>query len=1471
MPKSLRLTLLGSPRIFSGDQPLPEFATTKAQALLFYLAATAQSAPHSRNSLAALLWGEMTDAQARQNLRAVLPDLRRLVGDHLHIERQTVAFDYNSPHWIDVELLRRGIAPGQTPPDLVTRQAAVDLYQGEFLSGFHVHNAPAFESWVLEQREQLQVLVVETLFALVREYMQRGEFPRALSANRRLLILEPLLESAHQQQMLLLEQTGKRSAALAQYETCRRMLLAEFGVEPLPETTALYERIRTGVGTQAERLAELIGATKPVPVVDVAALTNGSGNGNGNGKHPAGPAGAAEEPALSVPTVGHNLPRPIELYGRQAELDSLRTWALEEDCRLLGIFGIGGQGKTALAVAFARAMTDAAHSRRPASADERKAGFDRVLWRSLVNAPPLAEVMQEWLAVLAEQEATTLPDSLDQQISLLLEHLRRQRGLLILDNLESILQSAEHGYYRPGYEGYGQLLRRLAEEEHRGCLLLTSRERPQDLLRLHEDTTTVRLLALAGLPSVAGRQMLRVRGLDGAATDLGDLVRHYSGNPLGLKLVAETIQSVFASDIGAFLRAETLVFDDIRAVLDQQFERLSPLEYELMIWLAIVREPIPFARLRNLLGQPPTSRALLEAVRSLQRRSLLEHEETSFGLQNVVLEYCSDLLTETIGRELIAGFSDNQATPGVGSFLNRYALVLAQSKEYVQASQIRLLLQPVADQLVKALGSAGAARRLRQLLTGLHATAPASGYAAANLLHLLLHLEMDLRGLDCSGLVFRQLSLRGVSLPEVNFAGATLLDSVFTEPFGFIFTVAFSPDGRYIAAGTNEGAIYIWRSADQQLVRVIRGHHKTVGDLAFGQRVTAAGTTEFILASACADKTTGVWSLDESAAEPFDLRLAHPQQQTVLAVNVHASGQRLTAVDDKGEAFVWDLTTPNQTRLVHSFATLPTRMRLVAFSADGETMAVGSRAGSVQLWDVATGTAGSAFVVTTGTLNTIALRGDGRLLASGDKDGRICLWRLPEGHLHQVIETRVNVYPTLAFSPDGSLLASAHENRTICLWSLDAQECARLRHTLPGHTHNIWSLHFSPPPAAGINVRTASDQLTHRPLLVSGSSDQSVRVWDTLTGDALYVLHGQPRAFGALALARSPQAQGPTTGPAAGSDWLLAAAGFDDLVHLWQGRSTQVAGHHLSLRGPHGPLYSVALSEDGLMAAGAGADMKIYLWNCRSGQLLQIFSGHTNGIHCVVFQPGGRLLASGDIDGTVLIWNIAGLKQTGDQTVGNVIASAPLVRIAANERRVNKITFSPDGRLLAVGGADCVVRLWDTGQPHVPELIEARKTVDDTHQQDVFSVAFSPDGTTLASGGIRLIYLWDLSGERTLPRILRQHTSWVLALAFSPDGTMLASGSVDCTVCLWDVASGTLRAELTGHTETVYDVAFNPEGSAVFSCGYDGMLKVWDVQTGECVNTLRIEGPYAGMNISGVTGLTEAQREALKVLGAVQT
>jgi len=132
-------------------------------------------------TIVALLWGERT--QAKQNLRTVLPDLRRLLGDHVRIERQTVAFDRTSPYWLDVAVLRRDLDPSRSPPDLAhpvgsrfqARQAAVDLYQREFLHGFYVRDAPVFEAWVLEQREQIHALVVNALTVLVGEYAQRGD------------------------------------------------------------------------------------------------------------------------------------------------------------------------------------------------------------------------------------------------------------------------------------------------------------------------------------------------------------------------------------------------------------------------------------------------------------------------------------------------------------------------------------------------------------------------------------------------------------------------------------------------------------------------------------------------------------------------------------------------------------------------------------------------------------------------------------------------------------------------------------------------------------------------------------------------------------------------------------------------------------------------------------------------------------------------------------------------------------------------------------------------------------------------------------------------------------------------------------------------------------------------------------------------------------------------------------------------
>ncbi len=971
-------------------------------------------------------------------------------------------------------------------------------------------------------------------------------------------------------------------------------------------------------------------------------------------------------------------------------------------------------------------------------------------------------------------------------------------------------------------------------------------------------------IALAGLCADAGQRMMTHRGVIGDAASLAAFVQHYSGNPLALNLAAETVRDFFDGNISAFLQADTLIFDDIRDVLDQQFIRLTPLEREILGWLAVVREPIPYASLSGLLAQPPAPRAVMEAMRSLQRRSLLEKFDDAFVLQNVVLEYTTAWLADGILRELLGD------TPVPFGFLNRYALILAQSKEYVRASQRRLLLQPVAEGLIAQRGRQAAVVLLRAFLTRLRDCSPLPGYAGANLLHLLLALEIDLSGYDFSHLFLRQLYLRGVSLPGTNFAHAEIIDSAFTEPFGLVYSVVFSLDGRYLAAGTGEGAVYIWRTADQQLVQVIQAHSQSISEVAFGERVTATGERQSVLVSVGEDKDIGLSLLTPDGVLERFTCLHHDEQPSMLAVGISPNGCQATGVGEDGQIFVWEMAAVQAPRLLHRVVTHPTRLRLVAFDADGKTVAVGNRDGRVALCQLATGETSLALTVPTDSLVALALDGEGQRLATGENGGKISLWSLPAGELLGMTEAEPGVVDALAFSPDGRFLTSSHGDRAVRVWAVEdnrvvednravpEQSGPRLLHTLLGHSHVVWSVVFAPQSAGN----------RERLLVASSSSDQTVRVWDAETGHSLYTLRGQPRALGSLAIAPLPNdSQESAIAQRLSARWLLAAVGYDQLVHLWQGEGREAEATRRTLRGQSCPLYTVAISPDSRALASAGRDRSIDLWDVASGELRQSLQGHTNSITCLAFHPAGELMASGSTDGTVRLWAMHPTERSHAERKDAALASQPVAVLEANSRYVYDIAFHPEGHTLAAVGADPQLRLWDMTQSPPVERAEALKSVSEAGEQDIFCVAFSPDGSKLACGGNALIHLWQ--GDAP-PLVLRQHTAWIFSLAFSPDGTLLASSGADATVCLWDAESGRLRSVLRGHKETIYKAGFTPDGQFVVSCSFDGTVKFWDVATEDCVNSLAVEGPYAGMRIDGTSGITQAQRRALRALGAVE-
>jgi hypothetical protein len=425
------------------------------------------------------------------------------------------------------------------------------------------------------------------------------------------------------------------------------------------------------------------------------------GGGAGAVAPPASSAVPAPDPTLSAaPARWHDwgeAPDISSFHGREQERATLAQWLTTDRCRLICILGIGGMGKTALATVVAQQCQD---------------DFSHLVWRSLRNAPRLDDLLAHWIVFLSNQQQTDLPDTTSERITLLMDYLKRQRCLLVLDNVETILRG-EHpaGAYREGYEDYGDLIRRVGEQAHQSVLLLTSREIPDGYERL--DGAVARTLPLAGVSRNEGQVILQDKALAGSESDWNALVTRYSGNPLALKLTSEFIREAYGGAIADFLKEGEAILGEVRNVLDQQFARLSAFEQELMYWLAIEREPVSTDTLRETLLVPQSRRVVVEAVVNLRRRSLIERSEAGLTLQNVVMEYVTERLIDAVCEEIQTGNI---------RLLNSHALMKAQAKEYVRNSQVRLILGEVLAKLEQRLGNRDAViARLTDVLAGLRA------------------------------------------------------------------------------------------------------------------------------------------------------------------------------------------------------------------------------------------------------------------------------------------------------------------------------------------------------------------------------------------------------------------------------------------------------------------------------------------------------------------------------------------------------------------------------------------------------------------------------------------------------------------------------------------------------------------------------------------------------------------------------
>jgi WD40 repeat protein/transcriptional regulator with XRE-family HTH domain len=1031
-------------------------------------------------------------------------------------------------------------------------------------------------------------------------------------------------------------------------------------------------------------------------------------------------------------------PDVTTFYGRQQELASLEKWIMRDQCRLVGIFGLGGMGKTLVTAKVGAIL---------------KSHFDYAIWCSLLNAPPLAEVLELSIQLLSNQQEHNLPPSLDRQITLLLEYLCRHRCLLVLDNAETILRQGEAaGHYRTGYEAYGQLLRRVGETPHQSCLLLTSREKPKEFAMLAGNMAAVRTLQLTGLSVAEGQTILADKGLFGPDESWARLIHHYSGNPLTLKIAGETIRALFAGEIARFLAEGEFIFGDVDQVLDDQFNRLSPLEQELMYWLAIEREAVLPALLQQNLVRPVSRGKLLQALEALQRRSLLESTPAGFTLQNVIIEYMTRRLIEQVCWEMTAG--------QIGS-LNNYALIRAQANEHVRQTQTRLILHPIAERLLAILeNKKGIEYLLTHLLSDLRQNAYGAGYAGGNILNLLCHLGCDLSGQDFSGLRLWQAYLRGAQLQRVNFAGADLSGATFSETFGGVLSVALSADGK-LAAGTAKREICLWHLAEDRPLFTCRGHLGWISAVLLSQDGR-------LLASGSVDQTVRLW--DATTGQCRKILEGHTGPVSMIALS--QDGTLLASASNDQTIRLWEVETGTCLKVLegHTAGVLA-----VALSQDGKLLASGGKDQTVRLWDTQRG---QCLAVLSGHINrvgAVALSRDGRLLASGSDDQTVRLWSVRTGRAVKTLLGHTDKVMTIALSQDGELLASGGDDRTVRLWEVKSGRCLRI---LTGHTNRVRSVAFSP-----------------SRLLASGSSDQSIRLWEVESGQCLKIWQGYTNLVWACVF--SPDGR------------ILAAGNEDRTIRLWEvatGRCLK------TLAGHQGWVMAVAFSQDGRLLASGGEDQAVRLWDLQAGECRQIFRGHTGWIRMVAFQAS--LLVSSSDDQTVHWWDtesgqcvralpvhgavttlsqdgrtLALASEDGPIRLWDVETGQPVRTLAGHTGQVWAVAWSADGQTLVSGSSDQTIRLWDAQTGACHQILRG-------HTFQVLSVALSQDGRLLASGGAdQTVRLWEPESG-ACRHTLTGHTGSVRLVGLSQDGQLLASGGEDETLRLWQAQTGACLAVL---------------------------------------------------------------------------
>ncbi|MCX8566134.1 MAG: WD40 repeat [Glomeribacter sp. 1016415] len=647
-------------------------------------------------------------------------------------------------------------------------------------------------------------------------------------------------------------------------------------------------------------------------------------------------------------------------------------------------------------------------------------------------------------------------------------------------------------------------------------------------------------------------------------------------------------------------------------------------------------------------------------------------------------------------------------------------------------------------------------------------------------------------GADLKDVMLRGARLCDVNMRQANLGGVNFGEMPALELNGQVHACHYSPDGQWLAVGTNFGGSSLYRLKKAGAQQKLKLEH-VLGWSFLGVRFS--GSSQVFshdsqwLALADYAGTVGLWSVETGKLERA---FAHSNRFAVKSVAFSKNSQWLASGCQDKTIKLWEVKTGN---LQYTLEGHENWVCSVSISPDGKWLASGSLDKTLRLWELRNAEAILRQTLTdhNDVVNSVSFSPNGKWLASGGNDRTLKLWELESAGvlLRQTLEGHDGAVESVSFSSDKKWLASGSQDNVVKLWELK-NSGAVLHQTFEGHGHPVTTVSFSP----------ANDWLA------SGSMDKTVKLWALRNEEVLSrrIFDGHSASVWSVAVSQDGK-------------W-LASGSADKTVKLWELGSAGVILRQ-TLEGHNGWVVSLSISPDGKWLASGSVDKTVKLWsleNAGRAMLHQTLESHTGKVWGVSISSDNKWLVSSGGDGTIKLWELNDKEAFLHQT------------LEGHNDQVRNALISPDGKWLVSGSADNTVKLW--------RLNAHRASLQHTlegHNHQVIDLSFSPDSKWLASGSFDCtVKLWELNDEgASLRQTFKGHKREVFSVAFSPDGNWLASGGMGGVVKLWSLDTGKCEATVQSFVKVVFSVIWQEfaENSAKFvMAGSENIIRIFQLE-----------------------------------------